>query len=144
VSAWGSSLACNILAEIICVVRQDLSSLLIGYRTERSDNLSILQPIDKLEKFCRTTTEIKASGPVSTMQEIGPSSWTERGLTNRINQVTELFKCDWLILSPFKILDQFLASYTQGLKDPVPESRHESDFWLVRRLLQLPLQFKLW
>jgi len=34
------------------------------------------------------------------MLEIGPRSRTERGLTNRIDQVTELFK----------ILDQFLAS----------------------------------
>jgi len=56
-------------------------------------------------------------GPMSTMQEIGPRSWTERGLNNRIDQVTELFKCDWLIFSPFKILDRFLASWTQGLTE---------------------------
>jgi len=59
-----------------------------------------------------------ALGLVYTMQEIGPRSWTERGLTNRIDQVTELLKCDLLILSPFKILDQFLASCTQGLSIP--------------------------
>jgi len=37
-----------------------ISSLLIGYRTERSDNLSLLQPINKLEIPCRTTHEISA------------------------------------------------------------------------------------
>jgi len=33
---------------------------LIGYRTERSDNLLILQPINKLGRPCRTTHEISA------------------------------------------------------------------------------------
>jgi len=30
---------------------------------------------------------------------------TNKELTNRIDQVTELFKCDWLILSPSEISD---------------------------------------
>jgi len=51
------------------------------------------------------------------MQEIDPRSWTERGLTNRIWIIWSLDQCDWLILFPFKILDQFLASCTQGLTE---------------------------
>jgi len=50
------------------------------------------------------------------MLEIGPRSWTERGLTNCIWIIQSLDQCDWLILSPFKILDQYLASWTLGLK----------------------------
>jgi len=39
----------------------------------------------------------------------------ERELTNRIDQVTELFKCDWLILSPSEISNRFLTSWTLDL-----------------------------
>jgi len=82
--------------------------------------LNVFSPLIKtaFRNLIQTALEchfILVSGLVYTMQEIGPRSWTERGLTNRIDRVTELFKYDWLILSPFKILDQFLASYTQGL-----------------------------
>jgi len=41
-------------ADISCVLRQGPSSLLIGYKTER------IQPINKLERPCRTTHEISA------------------------------------------------------------------------------------
>lgn len=40
---------------------------------------------------------------------------TEKELTNRNGQMAELFKCDWLILSPSKISDQVLTSWTQAL-----------------------------
>jgi len=43
-----------------------LSSLLIGYRIERSDDLSILQPINRLERPCRTTHEISADSTIET------------------------------------------------------------------------------
>jgi len=55
-------------------------------------------------------------GLVYTMQEIGSRSWTERRLTNRIWIIRSLDQCNWLILFPFKNLDQFLASCTQGLR----------------------------
>jgi len=31
-----------------------------------------------------------------------------------IGQLAKLFKCDWSIRSLFKILERFLASWTQG------------------------------
>jgi len=46
--------------------------------------------------FCTFLFSLFSLGLVYTMQEIDPRSLTERGLTNRIDQVTELFKCDWL------------------------------------------------
>jgi len=55
------------------VLRQGLSSLLIGYRTERSDNLSLLQPINKLERPCRTTNEnvlLLCTGRVQQTQQL--------------------------------------------------------------------------
>jgi len=37
------------------------------------------------------------------MLEIGPRSWTERGLTNRIDQVIELFKLR--LVNPLSVQD---------------------------------------
>jgi len=47
-------------ANISCVVRHGFLSLLIGCRIERSDNLSILQPINKLEKPYRKIHKVSA------------------------------------------------------------------------------------
>jgi len=47
------------------------------------------------------------------MLEIDPKFRMERKLTNRIDQVTELFKYDWLILSPSE--NRFLTSWTLDL-----------------------------
>jgi len=56
------------------------------------------------------------------MLEIGPRSRTKRELTNRIDQMTEFFKCDWSIHLLSEISERFLALWTQGLREAFPES----------------------
>jgi len=51
---------------------------------------------------------------MSIMLEIVSRSWTEKELTNRIGQLIELFKYDWLILSLSEISERFLASWIQN------------------------------
>jgi len=50
------------------------------------------------------------------MQEIAPRSRIENELTNCI-RIIRIIQHDWSILSPFKISNQFLASWTQGFID---------------------------
>jgi len=57
--------------------------------------------------------------------------------------LTQFWESDFLVISLTYFVNKMYFSLVIG-RDPVPESGHESDnFWLVRRLWQLPLQFKL-
>jgi len=43
-------------------------------------------------------------------------------LTNRVDQLAKLFKYNWSIRSLFEISEQFLASWTQGLRNSKKEN----------------------